>query len=47
MAKALLSTMLLIILILAACSKPAPTEISTTAPEPYPQSTEEKRVAAW
>ena len=34
MAKALLSTMLLIILILAACSEPAPTEIPTTAPEP-------------
>ena len=33
MAKALLSTMLLIILILAACSEPAPTEIPTTAPE--------------
>ncbi len=34
MAKALLSTMLLIILILAACSEPAPTEIPTTAREP-------------
>ena len=34
MAKALLSTMLLIILILVACSEPAPTEIPTTAPEP-------------